>query len=97
MGVNTTNSIDANTAQDVQEQSTTVQPRVVIVGAGFGGLKAAKALADAPVHITVIDRDNYHLFQPMLYEVATAGLAPDDISSPIREILKYQLNTEVLM
>ncbi|HEX6477949.1 MAG TPA: NAD(P)/FAD-dependent oxidoreductase, partial [Ktedonobacteraceae bacterium] len=73
------------------------QPRVVIVGAGFGGLRAAKALAKAPVHVTVIDRDNYHLFQPMLYEVATAGLTPDDISSPIREILKHQLNTEVLM
>ncbi len=97
MGVNTTSSIDTNTTQDVQVQPTGVQPRVVIVGAGFGGLKASKALATAPVHLTVIDRDNYHLFQPMLYEVATAGLAPDDISSPIRETLKHQSNTEVLM
>jgi NADH dehydrogenase len=97
MEVNTTSSIDTNTTQDVQVQPTGVQPRVVIVGAGFGGLKAAKALATTPVHLTVIDHHNYHLFQPMLYEVATAGLAPDDISSPIREILKHQSNTEVLM
>ena len=97
MGVNTTSSIDTNTTQDIQVQSTGVQPRVVIVGAGFGGLQASKALATAPVHLTVIDRDNYHLFQPMLYEVATAGLALDDISSPIREILKHQSNTDVLM
>jgi len=66
----------------------------VIVGAGFGGLQASKALATAPVHLTVIDHHNYHLLQPMLYEVATAGLAPDDISSPIRGILKHQSNTD---
>ena len=63
--------------------STLQRPRVVIVGAGFGGLSAAKALARAPVDVTVIDRRNYHLFQPLLYQVATAGLSPGDIASPI--------------
>jgi NADH:quinone reductase (non-electrogenic) len=72
-------------------------PRVVIVGGGFGGLQAAKSLAKAPVRVTLIDVDNYHLFQPMLYQVATGGLAPSDISSPIRGIVKHQENIEVLM
>jgi NADH:quinone reductase (non-electrogenic) len=63
------------------------RPSVVIVGAGFGGLAAAKALARAPVEITVIDRRNYHLFQPLLYQVATAALSPADIAWPIRAIL----------
>ena len=72
-------------------------PRIVIVGAGFGGLKAAKALGHANVHVTVIDRQNHHLFQPLLYWVATAGLSPADISSPIRSILHRQRNTEVIM
>jgi NADH dehydrogenase len=72
-------------------------PRVVIVGAGFGGLRAAMALRNAPVHVTVIDRQNHHLFQPLLYWVATAGLSPADICSPIRAILRKQKNTEVLM
>src|SRR5229473_6155147 len=75
----------------------TVMPRVVIVGAGFGGLRAARALRDAPVHVTVIDRQNHHLFQPLLYWVATAGLSPADITSPVRGILRKQKNTEVLM
>ena len=97
MGVNTTRSMETNTTESEQQQPMGMQPRVVIVGAGFGGLQAAKALAEAPVHVTVIDRDNFHLFQPMLYQVATAGLAPDDISSPIRDILKHQANTDVLM
>ena len=74
-----------------------VMPRVVIVGAGFGGLQAARALSNAPVHITVIDRQNHHLFQPLLYWVATAGLSPADISSPIRGILRKQKNAEVLL
>ncbi len=73
------------------------QPHVVIIGAGFGGLQAARALGKAPVRLTVIDRNNYHLFQPMLYQVATAGLSPDDISTPVRSILRRQANTEVLM
>ena len=74
-----------------------VIPRVVIVGAGFGGLRAARALRNAPVHVSVIDRQNHHLFQPLLYWVATAGLSPADISSPIRSILRKQKNTEVFM
>ncbi len=63
-------------------------PRVVIVGAGFGGLTAAKALSGAPFSVTVVDRHNYHLFQPLLYQVATAGLSPADIAAPIRGILR---------
>src|SRR5437762_5298425 len=69
------------------------KPRVVIVGAGFGGLSAAKGLARAPVDIVVIDRRNYHLFQPLLYQVATAGLSPNDIAYPIRAVLRRQKNT----
>jgi NADH:ubiquinone reductase (H+-translocating) len=72
-------------------------PRVVIVGAGFGGLAAAKALANARVQITLIDRRNYHLFQPLLYQVATAGLSPADIATPIRGILRNQRNATVLL
>ncbi len=79
------------------KQSSASLPRVVIVGAGFGGLLAAKALAHAPVQVTVIDRNNYHLFQPLLYWVASAGLSPAEISSPIRRILRGQKNCEVLM
>jgi len=70
-------------------------PRVVIVGAGFGGLSAAQALAGAPVQVTVIDRRNYHLFQPLLYQVATAGLSPAEIAWPIRGILRGQRNAAV--
>jgi NADH dehydrogenase len=73
------------------------RPRVVIVGAGFGGLSAAKALAKAPVEVTLVDRHNYHLFQPLLYQVATAGLSPADIASPIRAIMRDQPNAHVLM
>ncbi|HXP74477.1 MAG TPA: NAD(P)/FAD-dependent oxidoreductase [Stellaceae bacterium] len=72
-------------------------PRVVIVGAGFAGLTAAKQLGSAPVRLTVIDRRNYHLFQPLLYQVATAGLSPADIATPIRGILGRQRNTTVLL
>lgn len=72
-------------------------PRVVIVGGGFGGLYAAFALRNAPVAITLIDRKNHHNFQPLLYQVATAGLSPGDIAKPIREILRGQKNAEVLM
>ena len=72
-------------------------PRVVIVGAGFGGLNAARALARAPVRITVIDRTNHHTFQPLLYQVATAGLSPGEIAAPIRSILRGYENVEVLM
>ena len=62
-------------------------PHVVIVGAGFGGLEAAKKLGSEPVRVTVIDRTNYHLFQPLLYQVATAALSPADIAAPIRAVL----------
>jgi NADH:ubiquinone reductase (H+-translocating) len=72
-------------------------PRVVIVGAGFGGLNAAMSLAKAPVKITVIDKKNYHTFQPLLYQVATAGLSPGEIASPIRSILRGHKNIEVLL
>ena len=64
------------------------RPHIVIVGAGFGGLSAAHALAGAPADVTVVDRRNYHLFQPLLYQVATAGLSPAQIASPIRAILR---------
>jgi NADH dehydrogenase len=73
------------------------EPRVLIIGAGFGGLDAARALAHAPVRVTVLDRHNYHLFQPLLYQVATAALSPGDIASPIRWILRDQKNVEVLL
>ncbi len=71
-------------------------PRVIIIGGGFGGLSAARALRE-PVQVTLIDRRNHHLFQPLLYQVATAGLNPSNIASPIRRILRYQKNAEVLL
>ena len=73
------------------------QPHVVIIGAGFAGLSVAKALAKASVHVTLIDRRNYHLFQPLLYQVATAGLSPADIAMPIRSILSRQRNAIVVL
>ncbi len=73
------------------------RPRVVIVGAGFGGLAAATALRKAAMQVTVIDRRNYHLFQPLLYQVATAALSPADIAQPIRAILRHQSNASVLL
>jgi len=78
-------------------RSNPANPRVVIVGAGFCGLSAAKALSGARFDITVIDRHNYHLFQPLLYQVATAGLSPADIAAPIRSILVGQSNATVLL
>lgn len=72
-------------------------PHVVIVGGGFGGLNAAKRLSDAPVRVTLVDRRNYHLFQPLLYQVAIGGLHPADIAYPIRAIVRKQRNTQVLM
>src|SRR6186713_2763266 len=73
------------------------QPQVVIIGAGFGGLEAAKKLACKDVRLTVIDRTNYHLFQPLLYQVATAALSPADIAAPIRGILSKCKNVEVVL
>jgi NADH:ubiquinone reductase (H+-translocating) len=76
---------------------SSARPQVVIVGAGFGGLFAAQALAKADADVTIIDRHNYHLFQPLLYQVATAGLPPSDIAWPIRSILRRQRNARVLL
>src|SRR5271169_2817536 len=73
------------------------RPRVVIVGAGFGGLSAARRIARLPVQVTVVDRRNHHTFQPLLYQVATAGLSPGEIAAPIRWILKRDSNIEVLL
>lgn len=81
----------------LQADGRTKRPRVVIVGAGFGGIHAAKALRHLPVDVTVIDRRNHHTFQPLLYQVALAVLSPADIAQPIRSILRRQSNTEVLM
>ena len=72
-------------------------PRVVIVGAGFGGLRAARALAKSPVRVTLLDRNNYHLFQPLLYQVATASLSADEIAQPVRAILGRQRNLDFRM
>lgn len=76
---------------------TTNRPRVLIIGAGFGGLTVARELAKVPVDITVVDRRNFHLFQPLLYQVATAGLNPSDIAWPIRSVLRDQANARVLL
>jgi NADH:quinone reductase (non-electrogenic) len=73
------------------------QPQVVIIGGGFGGLYAARALKNAPVAVTVIDRTNHHVFQPLLYQVATATLTPTDIAAPIRWLLRAQKNTQVVL
>jgi NADH dehydrogenase len=88
-----------NKTQDNKMNYTGLQmkPHVVIIGGGFGGLTAARELKKAPVRITLIDRSNHHLFQPLLYQVATAGLSPADIAAPIRGILGKQENAEVIM
>ncbi|MEQ1931846.1 MAG: FAD-dependent oxidoreductase, partial [Parvularculaceae bacterium] len=83
--------MDAITSNSVK------RPHIVIVGAGFGGLSAAKALANAPADVTIIDRRNHHLFQPLLYQVATAALAPNQIASPIRAVVRKQKNTRAIM
>src|SRR5437867_6669019 len=79
------------------ENASAKKPRVVIVGSGFGGLEAAKKLACKDVQVTVIDRTNYHLFQPLLYQVATAALSPADIAAPIRAVLSKCKNMEVIL
>ncbi len=76
---------------------TNTKPHVVVVGGGFGGLTAAKALAGSPVRVTLIDRTNHHLFQPLLYQVASAGLSPAEIAAPTRSILSSQENATVLL
>jgi NADH:ubiquinone reductase (H+-translocating) len=82
---------------ETANQPVGTKPKVVIIGGGFGGLSVAKALAGKPVEVTLIDRTNHHLFQPLLYQVATAGLAPSDIAQPIRHILREGENISVLM
>src|SRR5258707_10317092 len=81
-------------AESVERKKT---PRIVIIGGGFGGLYAAKELMHQPVSVTLLDRTNHHLFQPLLYQVATAGLSPGDIAQPIRHILKEAKNIEIVM
>ncbi|MDQ6622734.1 MAG: NAD(P)/FAD-dependent oxidoreductase [Verrucomicrobiota bacterium] len=78
-------------------ETEAAKPRVVIVGAGFGGLEAAKVLACEPVEITIVDRTNYHLFQPLLYQVATAALSPADIAAPVRGILSKYSNIDIML
>src|SRR5258707_6802157 len=73
------------------------ETRVAVVGAGFGGLEAARRLAKLPVRVTVIDRKNHHTFQPLLYQVATAGISPAEIAAPIRWIVRGERNIEVLL
>jgi len=92
----TTTTVDRRISGN-RAAAATRRERVVIVGAGFAGLTAAKALAKAPVDLTVVDRRNYHLFQPLLYQVATAGLSPAEIATPIRSVLREQRNTRVLL
>jgi NADH dehydrogenase len=75
----------------------TEKPNVVIVGAGFAGLEAAKALRNKPVRVTVIDRQNHHVFQPLLYQVATAGLSPANIAAPVRRVLRGAGNVRVVL
>src|SRR5215475_14031792 len=79
------------------EPGTSKLPHVVIVGGGFGGLDAARVFKRAPVRVTLLDRHNHHVFQPLLYQVATASLSPGDIASPIRWILRHQKNVEVFL
>ena len=79
------------------ENASAEKPRVIIVGSGFGGLEAAKKLACKDVQVTVIDRTNYHLFQPLLYQVATAALSPADIAAPVRAVLSKCRNVEVIL
>jgi NADH dehydrogenase FAD-containing subunit len=90
------NDANLNSIDGAGEQ-TSKPPRVVIVGGGFGGLAAAKALGKAPAEVIVIDRTNHHVFQPLLYQVATSVLAPSQMSSPIREVLRRNKNTTVIM
>jgi NADH dehydrogenase FAD-containing subunit len=93
----TANSKHDGAGTSDKSQSDPARPKVVIVGAGFGGLDAARALRDAAVDITILDRHNYHCFQPLLYQVATATLSPADIAWPIRTLFRRQPNVTVLM
>src|SRR5437016_11800160 len=79
------------------ENAVSKRWRIIIVGGEFGGLRAARALRSAPVQVTLIDRRNYHLFQPLLYQVATGSLSPAEIAAPLRGIFSKQKNTQVLL
>lgn len=79
------------------KRSVAFVPHVVIIGGGFGGLYAAKSLSRASVRVTVIDRNNYHLFQPLLYQVATGGLSPAEIAAPIRGVLRGASQVRVMI
>ena len=85
------------TGEPFKRRKDGARPRVIIVGGGFGGLCAAKALARAPVEVILVDRHNYHLFQPLLYQAATAALTPAEIATPVRGILRHQKNATVYM
>src|SRR6266478_814525 len=88
---------EAEKTHSYKKETALTKPRVVIVGGGFGGLYAARVLGGAPVSVTLIDKRNYHLFRPMLYQVATGLLSADEIAAPIRAILRNQKNVEVFM
>jgi len=88
---------EAEKTHSYKKETALTKPRVVIIGGGFGGLYAARALASAPVSVTLIDKRNYPLFRPLLYQVATGLLSADEISGPLRSILSRQANVEVLM
>ncbi|MCA1669449.1 MAG: NAD(P)/FAD-dependent oxidoreductase [Thermomicrobia bacterium] len=90
-------SISIEKGQITDVMQSPAAPHVVIIGGGFGGLAAATALKGAPVRVTLVDRTNHHLFQPLLYQVATAALSPADIAAPIRSVLRNQRNTTVLL
>ncbi len=90
-------SPDAVDAPEGDNVGATERPRVVIVGGGFGGLTAARGLKDAPVDVLLIDKTNHHLFQPLLYQVAMAQLAPTEITAPLRKLMRHQANARVLM
>jgi NADH dehydrogenase len=88
---------EAEKTHSYKKETASQKPRVVIVGGGFGGLYAARALAGAPVSVTLIDKRNYHLFRPLLYQVATGLLSADEISGPLRSILSRQNNIDLLL
>lgn len=93
----TASSPNSNAIRNSGTEAATKRPHVVIVGAGFGGLAAAKGLRHADVDVTIVDQRNHHIFQPLLYQVATAGLSPADIAAPIRAILKDNANCRVIL
>src|SRR5262249_58658722 len=81
---------------DSKSATTAREPRIIIVGGGFGGLAAARALRKASARVLLIDKTNHHVFQPLLYQVATSVLSPENIAAPIRHVLRKQANTTVL-